>query len=67
MEEERHDFGLLVRRVRFTGGACGNGPFSPRPSLALTKFWQGRVELALRILCLVSPRQLASYIRLVVG
>lgn len=59
MEEESHDFGLLVRRPRsrFTRGS---GAFSPLPSLALVKFWQGRVEFALRILCVVRESKQAS-------
>ena len=56
MEEENHDeFGLLTRRrFPFSSWSCRNAAFTPNPSLALVKFWQGRVELALRLVCLVS-------------
>ena len=59
LEEESHDgFGLLVRQRRRSParGTCGDGPFSPQPSLALLKFWQGRIELALRVFCFVSAQ-----------
>ena len=56
MEDEDHDFGLINvrRRARFTGVSCNGEVFIPHPSLALVKFWQGRTELALRLLCVVS-------------
>lgn len=69
MEEENHDddFGLITGTRRGRARLAGlSSPcitckslksLSPHPNLALVKFWQGRIELLLRILCLVSSKQ----------
>ena len=52
----RGDYFSLItgRRVRNRRSCCPGRSWVPHPSIAIVKFWQGRVEVILRLLSVVS-------------
>ena len=55
MDDEHHYLGLTTgRRLFIRRVDCDRRSLVPHPSLAIVKFWQGRIEVVLRLLSAVS-------------